>query len=104
MQKDEIKELSEKIVAGVASEAEILKYNRLCNFYNTAEEEWDEKLYGKIIETDSLILSEYEGKMAAALWMFPQRNRIVAGISDAVLIVEGAKNSGSMITAKLARR
>lgn len=46
MQKDEIKRLSAKIVAGAASEEEILLYNRLCNFYLSTEEEWDEGLHG----------------------------------------------------------
>lgn len=69
----------------------------------------DEELYQKILEGDSspagragLIVSEYEGKMEPLLWMFPARNRIVAGISDAVLVVEGAEKSGSLITARLA--
>ncbi len=64
----------------------------------------DEELYQKIVEVNSLIVSEYEGKTAPLLWYFPQRNRIVAGISDAVLVVEGSTKSGSMITAKLASR
>lgn len=54
----------------------------------------DEKLYQKILEVDSLIVSEYEGEQEAELWMFPQRNRIVAGIVDAVLVIEGAEKSG----------
>ncbi|KKT49604.1 MAG: protecting protein DprA protein [Candidatus Collierbacteria bacterium GW2011_GWC2_44_18] len=69
----------------------------------------DEELYQKILEVNSLpagkaglIVSEYEKAMVPELWMFPQRNRIVAGISDAVLVVEGAVRSGSLITAKLA--
>lgn len=62
----------------------------------------DEELYRRILEVDSLIVSEYEGKTSPLLWFFPQRNRIVAGISDAVLIVEGSTKSGSMITARLA--
>jgi DNA processing protein len=62
----------------------------------------DAKLYQKILEVDSLIVSEYEGEQEAELWMFPQRNRIVAGVVDAVLVVEGAEKSGSLITARLA--
>lgn len=62
----------------------------------------DEELYQRIIEVDSLILSEYPDKTVPELWMFPQRNRIVAGIADAVLVVEGALKSGSLITARLA--
>lgn len=62
----------------------------------------DEELYRKIIENDSLIVSEYEKQTVPELWLFPQRNRIVAGISDAVLVIEGAEKSGSLITARLA--
>lgn len=64
----------------------------------------DERLYQKIIEVNSLIVSEYEGEYPADKWTFPQRNRIVAGIADAVLVVEAAERSGSLITARLARR
>jgi len=64
----------------------------------------DEDLYQKILENNGLMVSEYEGETAPLLWFFPQRNRIVAGISDAVLVVEGSTKSGSMITARLANR
>jgi transmembrane sensor len=46
MQKQEIKELSEKVFSGVASDEEILMYNRLCNDYNITEGIWDDNLYG----------------------------------------------------------
>lgn len=62
----------------------------------------DEKLYQQVIEVGSLIMSEYEGEYPADRWTFPARNRIVAGISDAVLVVEAAEKSGSLITARLA--
>ncbi len=64
----------------------------------------DEEMYQRIVEEDGLIVSEYEKQTVPELWMFPQRNRIVAGISDAVLIAEGALKSGSMITARLANQ
>jgi DNA processing protein len=64
----------------------------------------DVDLYQRIVDSDSLIVSEYEGKTAPQLWLFPQRNRLVAGIADAVLVVEGSAKSGSLITAKLASR
>lgn len=64
--------------------------------------ESDVEIYEKILLSNSLMLSEYEGEEVPELWKFPQRNRIVAGISDAILVIEGAEKSGSMITAKLA--
>lgn len=64
----------------------------------------DLDLYRNVIDTDSLIVSEYEGEHPADRWTFPARNRIVAGISDAVLVVEAALGSGSLITARLATR
>ncbi len=63
----------------------------------------DKKLYQEI-EDKGLILSEYDGKKRPQLWMFPQRNRIVAGLADAVLVVEAAEKSGSLITAKFAKK
>lgn len=62
----------------------------------------DLKLYQEILEVNSLIVSEYEGEMLGNRASFPQRNRIVAGIADAVLVVEAAEKSGSLITARLA--
>lgn len=64
----------------------------------------DVELYHKIVEGDGLIVSEYGDKTVPQLWFFPQRNRVVAGICDAVLVIEGSTKSGSMITAKLATR
>ena len=63
----------------------------------------DVEMYEKILENDGLILSEYEGEAIPELWKFPQRNRIVVGLVDAVLVIEGAEKSGSMITAKLTK-
>ncbi|MFZ5424195.1 MAG: DNA-processing protein DprA [Patescibacteria group bacterium] len=58
------------------------------------------ELYNKIIESESLVLSEHPGNIAPRKWSFPKRNRIVAGLSLGVLVVEARKNSGSLITAK----
>lgn len=55
MHKDQIKELSEKLVAGIASEEEIQLYNRLINSYVSDEEGWDEILYGNKNELEILI-------------------------------------------------
>ena len=63
----------------------------------------NDKLYVEILEKDGLVISEYESDFKATLWSFPQRNRIVSGLSTiGVLIVEAGLKSGSLITAKLA--
>lgn len=60
------------------------------------------KLYQKILETKGVVISEYKPEFKATIWSFPQRNRIVSGLSTVgVLVVEGGIKSGSLITAKL---
>ncbi|MCI0532965.1 DNA-processing protein DprA, partial [bacterium] len=56
----------------------------------------------KIVEAGGALLSEYEPDFKATPWSFPQRNRIMAGLSRSVLIVEASEKSGSLITARLA--
>jgi len=61
----------------------------------------NDKLYTEILESGGLVMSEYEASEKARRWMFPQRNRIVAGLSQATLVIEGGEKSGTLITAKL---
>lgn len=56
----------------------------------------------KIVEKDGALLSEFEHDFRATTWSFPQRNRIMAGLSHAVLIIEAQEKSGTLITARLA--
>jgi len=58
-------------------------------------------LANEIIEKESLLLSEWEDNTKSQLYFFPQRNRIMAAISDAILIVEAGEKSGTLITARL---
>jgi DNA processing protein len=55
-----------------------------------------------ILSADGLILSEFELGRPALAAHFPKRNRIVAGLSLGVVVVEAALKSGSLITARLA--
>ena len=48
------------------------------------------------------ILSEYPPDMPPAPGYFPMRNRIIAGLSDALIIIEAKQKSGSLITADCA--
>ena len=49
-----------------------------------------------------LIVSEYAPGVEPAPWRFPARNRIVAGLADATVVVEARERSGALITADLA--
>lgn len=60
------------------------------------------QLAHRILDAGGALLSEFEPDQQAAPWTFPQRNRIVVGLSGAVLIIEAAERSGSLITARLA--
>ncbi len=56
----------------------------------------------KIVDSGGCLLSELEPNMKATLYSFPRRNRLMAGISKAVLIVEAEEKSGTLITARMA--
>ncbi len=60
------------------------------------------KLADRIIESDGLILTEYEPAEKAQAFHFPARNRIIAGLSLSVLIVEAPARSGALITKEYA--
>ena len=60
------------------------------------------KLAERIVSSGNCLLSEYEPSHTATRLTFPQRNRIMAGCADAVLIIEAQMNSGTSITAGLA--
>jgi DNA processing protein len=56
----------------------------------------------KIIESGGALVSELEPTERAAPWTFPKRNRLMAGYSKAVLVIEAEEKSGTLITARLA--
>lgn len=59
----------------------------------------NQKLYEDILDSGGLIVSEFPPGQPPSMGSFPSRNRIVAGLSDGVLVTEGASDSGSLITA-----
>ncbi len=63
--------------------------------------EENEKLYHKILENNAVI-SEYTLSRRVDKRTFPQRNRIIAGIAVATVVIESAQRGGSIITAGLA--
>jgi DNA processing protein len=54
------------------------------------------------IEDAGLVVSEYEPGVEPAPWRFPARNRIIAGLCEAVVVVEARERSGALITADFA--
>ncbi|HVD26412.1 MAG TPA: DNA-processing protein DprA [Gaiellaceae bacterium] len=54
------------------------------------------------IEERGLVVSEYEPGVEPAPWRFPARNRIIAGLCEAVVVVEARERSGALITADFA--
>lgn len=58
-------------------------------------------LMKEIIENGGCLISEFEPDFKATQWSFPMRNRLMAGISKATLIIEAEEKSGTLITARL---
>lgn len=63
--------------------------------------EFNREIYEKIRNGGGAILSEYPPKTPPLSCFFPQRNRIIAGMSDGIVLTEARKKSGSLITAAL---
>ncbi len=61
----------------------------------------NQPLYERIA-VEGTVLSEYPLGMRPAKWTFPQRNRILSGLSRGVVVVQAPERSGSLITARLA--
>lgn len=55
-----------------------------------------------IVEVGGALLSEFAPEMQAAQWTFPARNRIMAALSDALLVIQATDKSGTLITARQA--
>lgn len=60
------------------------------------------ELAREIVRNNGCIISEYAMGMKPERLHFPQRNRIISGLSDGVVVVEASKKSGALITADFA--
>jgi DNA processing protein len=58
-------------------------------------------LYADVLK-HGLVVSEFTWGVPARAWRFPARNRVMAGLSRAVVVVEGAQRSGARLTASFA--
>lgn len=59
-------------------------------------------LRDQILEAGGCLLSEFDDDFKATMYSFPQRNRIMAGLAHATLIIEAELKSGTLITSKYA--
>lgn len=60
------------------------------------------KLARKIIERGGCLISEYPPGVGPEKHHFPERNRVIAGLTMGTLVIEAPATSGALITAKLA--
>lgn len=60
------------------------------------------KLADEIIASGGALLSEFPPTYPAGLHTFPRRNRLMAGLAKAILVIEAGEKSGTLITARLA--
>ena len=56
----------------------------------------------EIVKSGGCLLSEYDPEYPAGIHTFPERNRLMAGLVRAVLVIEAGERSGTLITARLA--
>jgi len=60
------------------------------------------ELYNDIVRSGGAVVTEFENDISPLPQNFPQRNRIISGLSLGVVVVEAARNSGALITADFA--
>ena len=63
-----------------------------------------QRMADRIVETGGCVMSEHPCGVAALPPAFPARNRIISGLSDAVVVVESKQRGGALITAEFARQ
>ncbi len=63
-----------------------------------------QRMADRIVETGGCVISEHPCGVAALPPAFPARNRIISGMSDAVVVVESKRRGGALITAEFARQ
>lgn len=60
------------------------------------------KLYERILREGGLVISEHTPNAEATRYSFPERNRIISGLSRGVAVIEAGEKSGALITARFA--
>ena len=106
-----LKESNVTIVSGYMYGADMCAHERAMEFglktvavlgYGLGVLDKNNETYKKFVQNGNIFISEYEENFPPAVWTFPKRNRIIAALSKAVLVIEASENSGSIITAEYA--
>ncbi len=59
-------------------------------------------LHQRLLDNGGCVLSEFPPGTRPDAWRFPTRNRVIAGLSDVILVVEASERGGALITARIA--
>lgn len=94
-----IDELAHRIAVSVKSPTAVVLPSSLDCPYPA---DWRERAPG-VLENNGCLISEFESGTSVRPWHFEKRNRIIAALSDVLLVVEARKRSGTAITARHAR-
>lgn len=62
----------------------------------------NQHLYDRIVAGFGMVISEFPLSLQAAKGLFPARNRMISGLSLGTVVIEGAEDSGALITASYA--
>lgn len=89
----------DSIAHRAALEAKGITIAVLANGLDTIYPRNHQALAKQIVENDGAILSEYESGTPPLPFRFLQRNRIVSGLADGIVVVEAATRSGTLSTA-----
>ena len=109
---DGIKDYNVTVVSGLAKGIDysahynaiknnLLTYAILGHGHNYMYPKYHAALFKSIKENGSLI-SEFEPNTMPSKFNFPKRNRIIAGIANATLVIESKDKGGALITARIA--
>ena len=71
--------------------------------FNNLFPKQNKKLFEDIVQNGGCVITEYEPDIHCTEFTFPQRNRIIAGLSKCILVINAREKSGALITAEFAK-
>lgn len=91
------------LAAGIDAEAHVAARGRtiavLGQGLRSRMPDWQAALRARVLAAGGLVVSEYPPALPPDRWTFPRRNRVIAGLAAAVVVVEAGHRSGAKNTA-----